>query len=170
MFDSHGERTLRAGSGRSGSGWTKRALACREYPRRTLPDSVNAMCAPVRSKSWTPMSSSSALIWRLTAGCVRCSSSAALRKLCSSATALKATTQSVLQTPPHSRTRRARWPGNQLANGIRSTFGCEHGCLSRKSFTVASRSGTVVQPGPPRIQIAHSPGQSAPVSVAAGPD
>jgi len=59
------------------------------YFRSMVPAGVSEMRAPLRSNSCTPSCCSKALICRVTAGCVRQSSSAALRKFKCLATARK---------------------------------------------------------------------------------
>jgi len=59
------------------------------YFRSMVPAGVSEMRAPLRSNSCTPRCCSKALICRVTAGCVRQSSSAALRKFKCLATARK---------------------------------------------------------------------------------
>ena len=55
-----------------------------------VPATVSSTLRVPRKNRGAPSSSSSPLIWRLTAGCVRCSSSAAAEKLERRATASKA--------------------------------------------------------------------------------
>lgn len=72
--------------------------------------------AVIRRKSWTPRLSSSALIWRLTAPCVKCSSSAANVMLSLRPVALKARRVS----------RGGRWSGIEFLCVIVAHVFCEN--------------------------------------------